>query len=96
MKILATYPWATLELFQWLQRIDGEEGGRLVVTGLFRPWLFNRLVGGLDDSRHLVAKGADLRKHRRRWRRTVEVAKRLAPPGGEVVVEPGHIHLEVA
>lgn len=96
MKILATFPWATKEIWEWIERIEGEFQGPVWVTGLWRDPIYNALVGGVSNSRHMVADAADLDTNSPQLDDLEAAARKTAPHGGQVVRLRTYVHIEIA
>ncbi len=97
MKITARYPWATLEIWEWIKRIDTTSGAKATWTSLYRPRWYNTLVGGLWNSYHLKANAADGAPADGKPGDLAARARATAPAKGQVVIEKdkGIVHLEI-
>ena len=97
MKITARYPWATWEIWTWIERIDYTSGSYVTWTSLYRPRWYNTLVGGLWNSYHLKARAADGAPANGLLKDLAARARAVAPSKGQVVIEAkkGIVHLEI-
>ncbi len=97
MKVTARYPWATRELWRWIDRIAIVYAG-VTVTSLYRPSWYNMLVRGLWNSYHLKAKAGDLAPLTGpALDLLADAAASTKPPKGQVIVDRkrGIVHIEI-
>ncbi len=97
MKITARYPWATLEIWMWIDAISDTVGSAFTITSLYRPAWYNRLVGGVWNSYHTKAKAADLEPVDGQLGALAARARATLPANGQVVIEKdkGIVHIEM-
>lgn len=97
MKITARYPWATYEIWKWIERIAQAKVAHFTITSLYRPRWYNTLVKGLWNSYHLKAQAADLALEGEFIEDLAVRARATAPFNGQVVIEKakGIVHLEI-
>lgn len=65
------------DLLEGLQRMREEIGKPMRITSAFRPWEYNRLVGGAKWSRHLYGRAADVVVDGMSGHQIADVARRI-------------------
>ncbi len=97
MKITARYPWATREIWEWLNQIQYGWIYQFTVTSLYRPVWYNAAVRGLWNSYHLKGRAADIAPDNVPLEMLAARAKTCTPYKGQVVIEAkkGIVHIEI-